>query len=1598
LILAYGQVKAASVLRGQELRQFTEAGIPLVQLLADKFTILNGKATDTGDVFKLISKRAVSFEMVKQIFEDMTDAGGMFYNMQQIQSQTLKGSMSNLRDAFDKMFMQMGNSQMSMLKGGINAVKGLAENWQTVIKVMGDGVVIFGIYKLAIASNTAMLGKETAATIASTLADKRKEAVTLQRMGALRALTVTEQFEIATSHKMTMADWEMLVTKKLLTPEMLLQAVATKRLTVMQGELLGAEIGVTSAQVADAASKNALIVRTKMLTASLKVQAAAMWATTKAMLLNPWTWAIAGIGLAIKGLISLGVKHREFEKLQAATVKSTREYANELTDAYAKIQPVVEKGLSSGADEKAMTSARMAMQQIIEKNEALKPLVEARLANITSEAAKLLEIKKLWDEIKASTAGGPSDFTQNVTSAQKASGGFLQENIVTNAKELEESITAVSDKIMKMGTKGAIYVTDISSNFKYWTEAMKSGRISVEQYGVALENLRKRAAREQVGLEAGKELSYWVALERKLIKAASSVDDFKKSAKDFTDGYINSLEKVNGIKIDRSRLDLGLSEDKLKQVRTSTASAVEMWTRAFDEIEKTGIPVIKNVINRVLGIPWRTGMAPVTVDPFMESYNAFIKKRKLTAIPELERTEEGGAPDEKDVEKDLTEKIKTEKARLKKVGELLSNTDAKTKEMVSALKKEKKDLENAIAQRNILWKIFFGGSDKPSGQKATDPRIALLKSQFDLVNEAYSKYLERAKQVGNLQAKKDITELYQPDIKGISIVGVPELSKGLQLAFSPEELSKATSIAKKGLGKLGKDATDELRSVVKKENDANFSELTRNFKDNLDKLADEIEQTQRANEFYEKMLGLTGSKEAAEKLTKAMGMTVGDVRKDMQKALGATMKVGGIDYGVGVNLSDVNQVQAAIKKMRDAGVVDSADAAQKQLDAIVDYNQKQLEEIYSSLDDFMTAEQKKIKIVEETEKKIRDIQENPNIPAASKPAMTEAATRKGAAGVARIGLEDLQKTDEYISAFEDLSRVGGATLDSLYSDLKKVQQAEGMSKEDLKIIGDLLQKITERRETANPFLAWADAVNQYKTALYNMENGVGKSFKDDQNSLVESADKMADAAKNIGAAYSTVISPMEKTITLVEDLAEGLGVAFSDETKGLIDKFLKGFDLMSQGLAIVDSLLAVNTLMVNLNAAAKTNLAISETAAASASALFAMGQTAAGAAVIASSLAADAGTISFSALAAAIWTSMAPLLVALAPILIAAAAIGAALAAISYFSNKVANDKIKAYNDLIKVMEKRLEQLQDAEEKAVGVDYVKNIRAQIAATKELIKAEQAKIDIEEKKAHDNNLFTNRDEDAIKESEDKIKQYYADIEQAQQDFMQEMTGYSTVADAAYAFADAWYEAYLSTADTFDAMSEKFGEMVDSMVVKSILAKVVEARLAPLFAMIEEAYSPAGSGGENMTAGELTKIQSYMGGMAGTIDSELTAWMRNLSASGFNPTSGKTDLTGITKSVASMSEDAADTFGGYLNSGLSQWVQQTGLQTQILEMMKKSEGGGKLTELYELQGQALSALNGIKSDTAKMVLNLAEILRNQEDSMINGGSRAVNVRLT
>lgn len=136
LILAYGQVKAANFLRGTELRQFSEAGIDMLGQLAAYFSEVEKKAVSAADVFERISKRQVLFEDVDAVLRRVTSVGGAFYEMQEKQAQTLAGQISNLKDAVQIMFHEIGTNSHGLIMHIVKALRTMLENWEKWARIL----------------------------------------------------------------------------------------------------------------------------------------------------------------------------------------------------------------------------------------------------------------------------------------------------------------------------------------------------------------------------------------------------------------------------------------------------------------------------------------------------------------------------------------------------------------------------------------------------------------------------------------------------------------------------------------------------------------------------------------------------------------------------------------------------------------------------------------------------------------------------------------------------------------------------------------------------------------------------------------------------------------------------------------------------------------------------------------------------------------------------------------------------------------------------------------------------------------------------------------------------------------------------------------------------------------------------------------------------------------------------------------------------------------------------------------------------------------------------------------------------------------------
>jgi tape measure domain-containing protein len=158
LILVYGQVKAKGRLMGDDLRQFTEAGLPIISELAKSMGVAD------SEISKMVENGKIGFPEVQKVIQNLTNEGGMFFNLMEKQSLTITGQISNLKDAFDRMLNSIGQSNEGIISDGISGLNVLVENYETVGKVLFDLVAIYGTYKTAIivANAVSVLQKEIA--------------------------------------------------------------------------------------------------------------------------------------------------------------------------------------------------------------------------------------------------------------------------------------------------------------------------------------------------------------------------------------------------------------------------------------------------------------------------------------------------------------------------------------------------------------------------------------------------------------------------------------------------------------------------------------------------------------------------------------------------------------------------------------------------------------------------------------------------------------------------------------------------------------------------------------------------------------------------------------------------------------------------------------------------------------------------------------------------------------------------------------------------------------------------------------------------------------------------------------------------------------------------------------------------------------------------------------------------------------------------------------------------------------------------------------------------------------------------------------------
>lgn len=263
LIYLYGTTMAQGRLYTQDFNQFVGRGIPMIQELAKHFNVAE------SEVRGLVEAGKVGFPEVQAVINNLTNEGGKFFNLMAEQSTLINGKISNLEDAFDSMFNEIGQNNEGVINDTLDLSMLLVENYKIVGDVLMTLVADYGIYKATLMAVTAYTnacysyeiaqlstvvagkGAEIDADLASAVAKGRMTAQRAAEVQALRqeiaskieAATVTERIAKAEllQAQMKFESWQVTVSLSKLR-------LAQAKEELIAAKATGDEVAIENAQ------------------------------------------------------------------------------------------------------------------------------------------------------------------------------------------------------------------------------------------------------------------------------------------------------------------------------------------------------------------------------------------------------------------------------------------------------------------------------------------------------------------------------------------------------------------------------------------------------------------------------------------------------------------------------------------------------------------------------------------------------------------------------------------------------------------------------------------------------------------------------------------------------------------------------------------------------------------------------------------------------------------------------------------------------------------------------------------------------------------------------------------------------------------------------------------------------------------------------------------------------------------------------------------------------------------------------------------------------------------------------------------------------
>lgn len=1543
IVLAYGQVKAASFLRASEVRQFTEAGIPMLELLAEKFSELQNRVVSTSDVMNLIQRRMVDFGMVEQVFKDITSEGGMFFEMQEKQANTLYGMWSKLGDAVSIMYDKIGNNE------GVNwAMKALISLLELLVKNFGQIARVVGY-------TTAAYLVGAAITKMYAVSQSRVEKA-LQRTAAAQAQLTAAQ-TLNSKVAMRQAKWNL-----------------------------------AAALSFEKAAKSTNVLKTAMF--GLKGAFQKLIAFVSG---NIWGVALAGLFAIVAVIENIIETANKFNNILS---RNQQEYSSKVAESVSNFNALADaivKATDGSAEQKKMLDELhrtygdmipvqdMTIERLREMNGNYEGLTKNIEAYIAAEQKKKT-IEEVRQEFADDLAGLRKDALDEAGSYKN-----VMRSIMTKL-EVAFANGASQDEIIKLMNE--VYSFGISADaMKAFGKYMDKLEEMYEQIGIvkdAFDELAPpvfdsridafiKANEAEAEAYEGLVKSEWLR-EKNLQSLVQSLKDAWADYKDRVSQTEDGAEKVKMLE----EYETKLFSDEIIQTAENAlddiiAGKFVKNTKIRFLALKAGISGLSAELDQIVAVAERYYNTLVPSDEVVDLFKEKLWTMADAAGVSMSRLQMiiwNGQGSIKDYAKTVEEEIEQLEQDLKKAEGKMANGLGGFLDTGEASVSGRARL-NLLREYLEFVKQFFKEQDNDNN-KGIDDRLSKLKEMEQALGQMYSKYQQLKQAQGEVFADDNIKTLYKDQIDYLNGLAKEFGMKEFEIPKTLKQLNEYRRQIKNMIETLRLNGFEkEALQIEMTIGSANVDEIVDNIKKELNRIAQELKQAQVAEKFYNEILYATGDYDLAQTIATSIYDLSG---LDAQSLLVAQVKTilrnAKISEDVIKNIISGNQIDFA--ELINVANVNKDDLGESysQLIDIANSGQAQLAKIYQTyikdLEKAKTYSQQLVDLARYTSRQINSINNDPNLSDEQKAQFVQGYERRQQRMQANIEWEAFKNMPMYVQLFSDLNNASTTMLENMrrrLEDLKKVW-GEALDPTALKDIQKQVENLNKELASRNPFTALRDSWRDYRKLR---KDG---SMEDAERRLTLANERHAQAAADLATALQDeAIAQKNYDAAVAEFGASSLNaqafydilVASQAVTKQAQERVDKTEEEVNAAQELLDTWkrikqalgLAFEGVMSwgeVLSAFAQSTASVVETLGVSDEDVQYFKDLAEGVDLITKS-----GSDLVKAFKETDIKGMVQATIVAIPNMVAGFT-----KIFNAGKIRAANKEIAKQEKIISQLEYSYNRLQAAADKLFGADYISNYNRQMAILQAQQAAYLAQAEAERSKGKA------KDQDAIDGYLDKAREIGDEIADMQDQLAQKFTD-TTMTDAAKDFATAWLEAKASFASTTTAIKEKYRDLIKNLIIEGAAAKVIENALQPMWDKLNELLV----GGD--VTGAMQWLSQSMDSFVQQANDGMNVLWKSLEQAGIDVQkafNGDNGVTGISREIASASEESINGLAQGINTQ-NYYISYVPQIAQEVAAIRVALQGG---------GQASSAAAGWTDWQTQAMGHYAEIQRNTAETAL------------